>query len=172
MQFAKGWFGARWNASDENGDKLDYRSKFGRARRRLETARREGAREAHELRFHGVRGWRIPRARHGLGCASNIREEALTASEISAPFLIDNTPPAITGLRVSGLRLTWHAADALSLIARAEYAVDGGEWTMVDPVGRLSDSRELDYALAVAPGHSIAVRVTDEYGNTAVASVR
>jgi hypothetical protein len=69
------------------------------------------------------------------------------------------------------LEARWHAADALNNIAGAEYSFDGGEWTVVAPVTKLSDSRELDYALTIdaAPGeHTIAVRVKDDYDNEAV----
>ena len=36
-----------------------------------------------------------------------------------------------------------------STIYKAEYSLDGGEWTVVDPVGKLSDSQSLDYELTL-----------------------
>ncbi len=64
--------------------------------------------------------------------------------------MIDNTPPRITGLAAtrSGnkLEVRWHAADALNNIAKAEYSLDGGDWTVVAPTTKLSDSMELDYS--------------------------
>ena len=73
------------------------------------------------------------------------------------------------------IRTRWHAADALSILTNAEYSVDGGEWTVVDPVTKLSDSKDLDYDLElkdVTPGeHTIAVRVEDEFDNQAVEKV-
>ena len=105
--------------------------------------------------------------------------EALTARLESAPFLIDNTPPRITGLGATrnGGKLTvkWHAADALNIIEKAEYSLDGGDWTVVAPVTRISDSLELDYELSldVGPGeHTVAVRVTDEYDNVGTETAR
>jgi hypothetical protein len=50
--------------------------------------------------------------------------------------------------------------------------VDGGDWTVADPEGKLSDSKALEYSLTLknlAPGeHTVAVRVTDENDNSAV----
>jgi hypothetical protein len=93
----------------------------------------------------------------------------------SDPFWIDNTPPKITGLaatRAGGkLEVRWHAADALNNIAKAEYSLDGGEWTVAAPVTVLSESLELDYVLSLEAGpgeHTIAVRVTDANDNIAV----
>lgn len=103
---------------------------------------------------------------------SNPPSEALTARLESDPFLIDNTPPKITGLAASRnagkLQIRWHAADALNDIGQAEFSVDGGDWTVAAPTGGLSDSLELDYAVsldAAAGEHTIAVRVADEYEN-------
>ena len=103
---------------------------------------------------------------------SNPPGEVLTARLEGEPFLIDNTPPKITGLaaaRNAGkLQIRWHAADALNNIAKAEFSVDGGDWTVVAPTSGLSDSLELDYELNVdaAPGeHTIAVRAEDAYEN-------
>ena len=105
--------------------------------------------------------------------------QALTASLESDPFVIDNTPPRITGL--SGTRngprieASWKAADALNVVEKAEYSVDGGEWKVVEPTTKLSDSLEHDYVLVVdgvsAGEHTVAVRVSDEYDNVAVEKV-
>src|SRR5262249_44414875 len=88
-------------------------------------------------------------------------------------FLIDNTPPRISGLSATrngaNLNVRWKAADSLSLVSKAEYSLDGGEWLVTLPTTRLSDSKELDYNLnltGVSPGeHTIAVRVQDKYDN-------
>jgi hypothetical protein len=94
----------------------------------------------------------------------NTKEDALTGELVSEVFVIDNTPPRIT-----------RAADALSTVTKAEYSLDGGDWTVVDPVTKLSDSRELDYDLAlpdITPGeHTIAVRVQDEFENQSTEKV-
>ena len=104
--------------------------------------------------------------------------EALTARWRATPFIIDNTPPEITGLAAARnggkLEVRWHAADALNNIAKAEYSLDGGEWTVAAPVTQLSDSLELDYELTLDAGpgeHTIAVRVADEYENLATDKV-
>ena len=104
---------------------------------------------------------------------ANTPQEALSGTLESDVFTIDNTPPVISGLTVVGGHVRWHAADALNNITRAEYSLDGGDWTKVDPVGRLSDSKAEDYdlALQVAAGkeHTVAVRVTDDNNNQVVA---
>src|SRR5258708_24895703 len=104
--------------------------------------------------------------------------EAVTMQMVSDPFLIDNTPPTITGLSAARagakLQVKWHAADALNNITKAEYSLDGGEWKVAPPVTRLSDSQELDYELNVdAPAgeHTVAVRMEDEYANQAAEKV-
>jgi hypothetical protein len=105
----------------------------------------------------------------------NPRGQALEASLVSDPFLIDNTPPQILGLAgaVTGgkVTVTWKARDARSNIDKAEYSVNGGEWMVAQPVTRLTDSPEEDYRLEIdrTPGEQvIAVRVTDEFDNQTV----
>jgi hypothetical protein len=91
----------------------------------------------------------------------------------SEPFLIDNSPPRITGLTATpgpgGLVVRWKAADALSTIQKAEYSIDGAEWTVAPPMSGLSDSLDLEYNLTVPASagreHTIAVRVSDEFAN-------
>ena len=109
---------------------------------------------------------------------SNPPGEALTAQLVSPPFTIDNTPPKITSLTASRnggkLEVHWHAADTLSNLDRAEYSLDGGDWTVVEPVTKLSDSPSLDYELTLdvpAGEHTIAARVWDGNENLAVDKV-
>ena len=63
---------------------------------------------------------------------------------------------------------------AESISAKAEYSLDGGDWTVVAPVTRLSDAPELDYDLtldAAAGEHTVAVRVEDDYDNVGTEKV-
>jgi len=51
------------------------------------------------------------------------------------------------------------------VIGKAEYSVNGGEWLLVEPVTRLTDSQEEDYrsrSTARRERPRIAVRVADE----------
>ena len=115
----------------------------------------------------------------GVPVPGNPPAAALSTSMVSDPFLIDNTPPRIASLSASAtsgmLHATWRAADALSDIKKAEYSLDGGDWTLAAPVTALSDSHELAYDLTldhIAPGeHTLAVRVEDDYDNQSVDKV-
>ncbi|HJZ96197.1 MAG TPA: hypothetical protein VKE70_06805, partial [Candidatus Solibacter sp.] len=176
MSYAKGWVGARWAASDPNGDALIF------------TVEIKGANESEwkllkdkvSEKYLSWDSTAFPDGEYRLRVTAsdapgNPPGEALTARMESVPFWIDNTPPKITGLTAtrSGGRIEvkWHAADALNNIAKAEYSIDGGDWKVAAPVTKLSDGPELDYALTIeaAPGeHTIAVRVTDESDNAAV----
>jgi hypothetical protein len=176
MQYGKGWIGARWSASDPNGDPLVY------------TVEIKGV---HENEWKLLKdkvtdkyiSWdstAFPDGEYRLRVTAsdapgNPPAEALTARIESAPFWIDNTPPKITGLTAARngnkIEVRWHAADAINNIERAEYSIDGGDWKVAAPVTKLSDSPELDYALTVDAGpgeHTIAVRVQDDYDNQAV----
>jgi hypothetical protein len=114
-----------------------------------------------------------------LDSPDNPPADALAGQLESDPFYIDNSPPRLTNLAAARngnrLEVSWHAGDALNNLKKAEYSLDGGEWTVVSPVGGLSDSLELDYRLAIdnaAPGeHTVAVRVQDAYDNQAVEKV-
>ena len=78
-------------------------------------------------------------------------------------------------MKQSGGTVQWRAADDLSTVRRAEYSLDGGDWTVVDPVTKLSDSQALDYVLklsGLASGeHTLAVRSTDDNDNVAVSKL-
>jgi hypothetical protein len=180
LSYAKGWIGARWNASDDNGDELEYKIEIRGAREKEWKPLKDKLRERHYSFDSTAFADGDYRLRVSVSDApSNTPEEALSTSLESEIFTIDNTPPVISGLTATaakgGLQIHWHAADASNNISKAEYSVDGGDWTMVNPVGRLSDSKSEDYELALpAPAgheHTIAVRVSDDNQNQAVAKV-
>jgi WD40 repeat protein len=177
LTFSKGQLGARWLANDENGDTMIFKAEI---RGVNETGWKLLKDNIHEHYF----SWdstAFPDGRYVLRVAasdapSNPPDQALSSSFDSDPFLIDNTPPEITELRgtVSGgkIEVRFHAKDALSVLDKAEYSINGGEWLIVDPTTRLNDSMEEDYRVLVDRGQgevTVAVRVSDEYDNEAVA---
>jgi hypothetical protein len=179
MQFAKGYMGARWLASDPNGDSLIYTVEIRGASETEWKLLKDRVAE----KYISWDSTAFPDGEYRLritasDAPSNPPSEALTAHMESDAFWIDNTPPKITGLaatRAGGkLEVRWHAADALNNVTKAEYSLDGGEWTVVAPVTKLSDSLDLDYDLTIDAGpgeHTIAVRVEDDYENLATDKV-
>ena len=177
MTYQKGALGVRWTASDENGDALIYTVEIRGAKEKNWKLLRD---KLHE-KYYSFDSTAFADGEYRIritasDAPSNTPEDTLTATQESDPFTIDNTPPAITRLEAAGNVVKWHAADALSTIYKAEYSLDGGDWTVADPVGRLSDSQALDYALTLknlAPGeHTVAVRVSDENDNSSVEKIR
>jgi hypothetical protein len=179
MTFAKGYIGARWLAADPNGDAMIYTVEI----RGVNETQWKPLKEKLTDKYLSWDSTAFPDGDYRLRVTAsdspgNPPAEALTAQLESAPFTVDNTPPKITSLaatRTSGrLQVRWHAADALSNLGKAEYSLDGGDWTVAAPVTRLSDSPELDYELsldAVAGEHTVAVRVVDDNENQAVDKV-
>ncbi len=180
MRHAKGYVGVRWLAEDPNGDKLRYRVEIrgeGETEWKLLEEELDKAYLSWDSTAYADGEYRVRVT--ATDAPDNPPHQALEATLVSEPFLIDNTPPEIRALAAtfSGGVLTarWKAADARTVIRRAEYSLDGGEWTIVEPLTRLSDSRELDYELKleeIEPGeHTLAVRVTDAFDNQGVAKV-
>ena len=180
MQYAKGFTGARWAAVDDNGDGLIFTVEIRGVRETNWKLLKEKVRE----RYWSWDSTAFPDGEYRIRVTAsdlpgNPPADALSTSIESDPFLIDNTPPRIVSLAAGAsggkLHATWSAADALSDIKKAEYSLDGGDWTLAAPVTALSDSRELAYDLTldhIAPGeHTLAVRVEDDYDNQSVDKV-
>jgi hypothetical protein len=181
VNYAKSFEGARWLASDENNDTLVYRVDI----RGVKESGWKLLKADVKDRYLSWDSSAFPDGEYVLRVTasdspSNTPDQALTASLVSDPFLIDNTPPQIqnlTGAAASGNKLDvrWSARDARSTIDHAEYSVNGGDWVFIDPVSRLSDSPEEEYHLLIdRPGSGeqvIAVRVSDEFDNQAVDKV-
>lgn len=171
---AQGRVGLRWVTEDENGDDLVY---------------------SLEIRGEGEENWKLLEEKvenqyydwdatsyaDGLyrvrvtasDSPSNPPSDAQSFSDVSEPFAIDNTAPAIRELRAAfagaKLRVRFIGADSASMIEKAEYSLDGGDWTPVLPSTQLFDAKELSFdfetAQVEAGEHTVAVRVYDRFDN-------
>jgi hypothetical protein len=177
LQYDKGQIGVRWLAADDNDDTLIYKVEIRGAQESEWRLLKDKVKEKH-LSWDSTA---FPDGEYHLRVTAsdapdNPPGQELSSQLVSPSFLIDNTPPEITGLtaaRAAGkLELRWKAKDAQSLIQKAEYSLDGGDWLLAQPTTRISDSAEHEYILSlerISPGeHSIVVRVTDDYDNQAV----
>jgi sugar lactone lactonase YvrE len=186
----------RWTARDDNDDQLVYAVYY------------RGDGESRWLllknnltdRFYSFDASLLPDGGYTVkviasDAPSHSPGEALYAERVSSRFEVDSTAPIIEGLgaALDGKRIhvRFHAGDSFSIIKRAEYSIDGGDWQFVEPVGHLSDSKAEDYdfralipqfAPQPAPqaevstampargeDHVVVVRVYDRYDNLATA---
>ncbi len=173
----KGYMSVVWTAHDDNEDELTY---------------------ALYVRGEGEKNWRLlkdkieqhhyswdsttmPDGAYYLKLVatdlpSNPAGQALTAERESERFEVDNSQPAIQNLRATAAKgaagditVTFEVHDPATAIARAEYSLDSGDWSVVFPKGDLSDSREESYEVPLrhlSPGeHTISVQAADRNEN-------
>ena len=173
LQYSKGFVTARWSASDANGDPMIYKVEI----KGDHDARWQVLKDKLEDRFYAFDSAALPDGRYTIRITAsdapgNIPADALTGSLESDPFTIDNTPPEITDLAAmpdgSHLAVTFTAHDALSWIDKAQYSVNGADWVLIQPVGKVTDSQILNYKFSVPAGQTVAIRVFDEDDNVVV----
>jgi hypothetical protein len=174
----RGWQTVLWGAHDDNDDDLVYTLYY---RGERETAWKL-LKDKVEVRFYSWDTATMPDGAYYLKIVasdspSNPPEEALTTERVSDRFMVDNAPPEVRNLRAtvtgSKAEVRFEALDSASMLSRAEWSLDGGDWKLVLPAGRLSDARQESYTIplpCLSPGeHTVAVRLTDEFENQAAA---
>jgi len=110
---------------------------------------------------------------------SNPPNLARDAELVSAPVLLDNTPPVVTlsAPRRAGnhLEVDVDAADATSPLRRCEYSVNAGPWVPVEALDGVTDSPHEQFRIVLdnlRPGEQlIVVRVYDTANNAGLAKV-
>jgi hypothetical protein len=110
---------------------------------------------------------------------ANPPASAREATLVSAPVMIDNTPPVVTlgEVRRSGAtaHIEWEANDRASALRRCEYSLDANSWVPMESVDGVIDSQNEKFALdltGLSPGeHLLVIRAADSANNTGVAKV-
>jgi WD40 repeat protein len=144
----------RWSAHDDNGDELIfdvYVRGDGEKNWRL-------LRSRITERFYSFDSIRIPDGGYRVRVVASDAPgrplgDALSAERESDRFIIDTTPPVLSGLQgnLQGgkVHATFVATDATSPISHAEYSLDAGRWQFLEPIGKLSDSLSEHYDFTV-----------------------
>jgi WD40 repeat protein len=174
--------GVKWNAHDENDDQLVYSVYYrGDGESRWLLLKNDVADKAYSFDASLLPDGGYTIKVVASDSPSHSPGEALTASRESRRFEVDTTAPRIENLTASvenaQIRVRFRAEDGFSIIRRAEFSVDAGDWKYVDPVGQLSDSKTEDYDFKVlldtekdaASEHVVVVRVYDKYDNMGAA---
>lgn len=110
---------------------------------------------------------------------ANPPASAREATLVSAPVMIDNTPPslAITEVRRTGAtaHVEWEATDNASALRRCEYSLDAASWVPMEAADGVIDSMRERFALDLsnlAPGeHLLVIRAADSANNTGLIKV-
>jgi hypothetical protein len=110
---------------------------------------------------------------------SNPVNLAREAELVSAPVIIDNTPPLVTiaqSRRIGSVfEVEVTAEDRASSLRRCEYSVDAGPWTPVEAADGVTDSPRESFPIRLEGfpqgEHLISVRVYDAAGNAGLAKL-
>lgn len=172
--FEKGKQTISWTARDPNKDDLVSDLFYRRYGKGAWTSLESGVSGS----FHVFDTTSLPDGRYQIKIvtddrASNVPEEALTGEAESEPFVIDNGPPRVRALQAvvkgNAVELSFEVVDDFSPVNGAEYALDGGEWTALNPLDGVSDSRDERFRAEVeidtSGEHLLGVRASDQAGN-------
>jgi len=169
-----------WQAEDPDGDRLIYNVYF-RGEEESQWKLLKGNTHDNAVTFDGDV---LADGKYFFRVVASDREanpppSAREATLISAPVMIDNTPPVVTVGQVQHSGSTAHvefsASDAASALRRCEYSLDAQGWVPVEAADGVIDSLRENFVLdltGLTPGeHLIVIRAADSANNSGVAKV-
>ena len=112
----------------------------------------------------------------------NPKERELQTEMLSRPFIIDNTKPEISNIKISqtdkcNYTVTGTVSDKMSNISSMRYSVDvdNENWIPVFPVDELFDYRNENFSFTVSEmtkgKHSVTISTTDSEENKGRANI-
>jgi sugar lactone lactonase YvrE len=172
--FQRGAVSLDWQGEDRNGDAIEYSVFYRNAADGEFYPLKTGLRET----YYTVEPNALPDGRYvfkvlATDAISNPADLALTGERETEPVEIDNTPPSVTAdapkITSNQVEVIFRAADTTSIIRRAEYQIDGGDWKSIFPVDGIADSRREEFRVTMrvsdARPHLLAFRVFDSSAN-------
>ncbi len=176
---ANGQIVISWQAEDTDGDKMLYTISFrGEDEREWKILKQNWPDLALTFDADVFADGRYLFKVVASDAPSNPVADAREGEFISAPVLIDNTPPLVritTQREGNDMRIAAEAVDAASAVRRSEYSLDAGPWITLSAEDGVADSlreRFIGLARALPPGeHLLTVRVYDSAGNAGLAKV-
>ena len=169
-----------WQAEDPDGDRLVYAAYF-RGEGETQWKLLRGDTHENSVTFDadaladGKYFFRVVASDREANPPPTAREAQL----VSAPVMIDNTPPVVSigVVRHSGgaAHIEFEAADAASALRRCEYSLDAASWVPVAAADGVIDSLREKFVLdltGLAPGeHLLVIRAADSANNTGTTKV-
>lgn len=173
----KGYQTVTWDASDDNGDTLEYsiyiRRDDEKSWRLLQSGLDDGIFSFDTLNFpDGTYYLKLEASDR----PSNPTESALKTEKVGQPFVIDNSQPefqTVTAVKQGAmLQMEFTVTDAYSNIEEIKYMVRPGQWQVVFPVDGICDSKSEHFKFSVnlpaGADNMITVRARDSHGNVGV----
>jgi hypothetical protein len=169
-----------WQADDPDGDKLIYSLSFrGDEEREWKLLRANISENTYLLDADLFADGRYFFKVVASDRPSNPLNLAREAELVSAPVLIDSTPPVVTAgaPRRNGttLEIDVDAEDRGNILRRCEFSVDAGQWYPVEAADGVTDSAKERFLVRVenlpAGEHLIVIRVYDAAGNAGLTKV-
>ena len=169
-----------WQADDPDGDKLLYSLYFrGEDEREWKLLRANMLENTYLLDGDVFADGRYFFKVIASDRPSNPINLAREAELVSAPVLIDNTPPTVTASAPrrngSAIEIDVDAQDRASVLRRCEYSIDAGPWTPVEASDGVTDSPMERFNIRIEnlpPGeHLVVIRAYDSAGNAGLVKV-
>jgi hypothetical protein len=164
-----------WDASDPNGDALVYSLFYRTGPKAPWILLKDKLKDTNfEWDTRSVADGRYEIKVVASDAAANPVGQGKTASRVSDPLLVDNTPPVVgdvkTAVHGSTVRVDLKAVDRTSIVSAVDFTVDSSQdWQAATPSDTMFDSPEASAnftASNLSPGeHQITVRATDARGN-------
>jgi hypothetical protein len=169
-----------WQADDPDGDRLIYSLYFrGEDEREWKLLRANMPENTYLLEADVLADGRYFFKVIASDRPSNAAASAREADLVSAPVLIDNTPPVVTASaprRVGlALEIDVDADDRGSVLRRCEISVDAGPWSPVEAADGVTDSARERFPVRLENfpqgEHLVSIRVYDVAGNAGLTKV-
>jgi hypothetical protein len=172
--FQRGAVSLDWQGEDRNGDGIEYSVFYRSAADGQFYPLKTGLRET----YYTVEPNALPDGRYvfkvvATDAVSNPADLALTGERETEAVEIDNTPPTVTAdapkITANQVEVIFHVSDSTSIIRRAEYQIDGGDWKAIFPIDGIADSKREEFRVTMrvsdARPHLLAFRVLDSSAN-------